>query len=178
MKLKQMMAVVMVLATPALAQVERTGAASTVFKGKGPAGFKIEGKTEELTLKDDGKTVVISVPLAKLTTGIDLRDAHMRDKYLQVDKFPAAVLEVPWSEIKLPEAGQSLTQKVKGKLTLHGQTKDVVAEYVIKRNGDVYEATGQMPVNFKDFGIDVPNYMGVTVKPDLETNTSFHFKKS
>src|SRR6218665_90552 len=178
MSLRQMMAMVMLLAAPALAGVERTGSANATFNGKGPAGFKVEGKTDEVTLKDDGKTVVITVPLAKLTTGIDLRDKHMREKYLEVEKYPAVVLEVPWSEIKLPNASHTTTHKVKGKLTLHGQTKDVSAEYVVKRNGDVYEASGKMPLNFKEFGIDVPSYMGVTVKPDIETTTSFNFKKT
>ena len=178
MRHKSLLLTVLLLATPVLAGVERTGAASATFTGKGPAGFKLEGKTDQLTVQDAGEKVVFTLPLASLKTGIELRDTHMREKYLQVDKYPNAVLEVAWSAIKLPEAGQTVTQTVPGKMTLHGQTKDVSVTYTVKRTGDVYEASGKLPLNFKDYGVDVPNYLGVTVKPDIETLTTFSFKKT
>lgn len=177
MRSKILLTLMVLVATPVLADLERSGPASATFSGKGPAGFKLEGKTEEVTLKDDGKTVVISVPLATLKTGIDLRDRHMREKYLEVEKFPHAVLEVLWSAIQLPEEGKTTTQTVPGKMTLHGKTKDVSVTYTLKRTGDAYEASGKLPLNLKDFDIILPNYLGVTVKPDIETLTSFQFKK-
>ncbi|MET0403945.1 MAG: YceI family protein [Cystobacter sp.] len=177
MNSKALLTLMMVLATPAFAEVERSGTASATFSGKGPAGFKMEGKTEEVTVKDDGKTVAISVPLTTLKTGIELRDRHMREKYLEVDKFPHAVLEVPWSAIKLPEDGKTTTQTVPGKMSLHGKTRDVSVTYTVKCAGDTYAANGTVPLNLKDFDIILPNYLGVTVKPDIDTATSFQFKK-
>jgi polyisoprenoid-binding protein YceI len=177
MSSKILLTMLVLLSTPVLAQVERSGVASATFSGKGPAGFKLEGKTEEVSLLDDGKKVVISVPLATLKTGIDLRDRHMREKYLEVDKFPNAVLEVLWSVIHLPTDGQTSTQTVPGKMTLHGKTRDVSVTYTLKRVGEAFEASGTLPLNLKDFDIILPNYLGVTVKPDIETLTSFQFKK-
>ncbi|MFY0567448.1 YceI family protein [Archangium lansingense] len=164
-------------ALPAMAQVERVGDATARFNGKGPGGFKLEGTTHELSIKDDGQTVTYVVPLATLKTGIDLRDRHMREKYLQTDKYPDAVLVVPWSAIRLPESGQAVTQTVTGQLSLHGKTKDVPVTYTVRRNGEVYETTGSVPLNIKDFGIDIPSYLGVTVKPDIETSVAFSFKR-
>ena len=178
MRLKTLLMTVLLLATPSLAGVERTGAANATFTGKGPAGFKLEGKTDQLSIKEEGDKVLFSLPLSTLKTGIDLRDTHMREKYLQVDKYPNLVLEVPWSAIKLPEDGQTATQTVPGKMTLHGQTKDVSVTYTVKRTGDVYETSGKVPLNLKDFGVDIPSYLGVTVKPDIETLTTFSFKKT
>jgi polyisoprenoid-binding protein YceI len=164
-------------ALPAMAQVERVGDATATFNGKGPGGFKLEGKTNELSIKDDGQTVTYVVPLASLKTGIDLRDRHMREKYLQTDKYPDAVLVVPWSGIRLPESGQAVTQTVTGQMSLHGRTKDVPVTYTVRKKGDVYETTGRVPLNIKDFGIDIPSYLGVTVKPDIETSVAFSFKR-
>ena len=178
MRFKTLLMTALLVATPSLAGVERTGDANATFTGKGPAGFKLEGKTDQLTLKDDGQKVTFTLPLATLKTGIDLRDSHMRDKYLEVAKYPDLVLEVPWSAIQLPEDGKTVTQTVPGKLTLHGQTKDVSVTYTVKRVGDVYETSGKMPLNLKAHGVDIPNYMGVTVKPDIETLTTFSFKKT
>jgi polyisoprenoid-binding protein YceI len=165
-------------AAPAQAAVEKKGDSSATFNGKGPAGFKLEGKTSDLKLEDDGKVLRIIVPLANMKTGIDLRDRHMREKYLEVEKYPDAVLEVPWSEIKLPEDGQSTTAKGKGKMTLHGKSKDVTFSYTVQRKGNDYQVTGNTPLNIKDFGIDIPSYLGVTVKPDIETIVSFTATKS
>ncbi|QRK07398.1 YceI family protein [Archangium violaceum] len=178
MKLKHALMAAMLLASPSFAGVERSGDATAAFTGKGPAGFKLEGKTNEVVVKDQGDKVVFSVPLATLKTGIDLRDRHMQEKYLEVAKYPEAVLEVLWTAIKLPENGQTVTQTTNGKMTIHGKTKEVPVTYTVKRNGDVYEASGKVPLNLKDYDINIPNYMGVTVKPDIETAVSFSFKKT
>jgi polyisoprenoid-binding protein YceI len=163
---------------PAHAAAEKKGESSATFTGKGPAGFKLEGKTTDLELEDDGKLLRIVVPLANLKTGIDLRDRHMREKYLEVEKYPDAVLEVPWSDIQLPEDGQTTTAKGKGKMTLHGKTQQVPFTYTVQRKGNDYQVTGNTPLNIKAFGIDIPSYMGVTVKPDIETVVSFTATKS
>lgn len=173
-----MLTLAALLALPALAATQKKGDSSATFTGKGPAGFKLEGKTSDLKLEDDGQVLRIIVPLENMKTGIDLRDRHMREKYLEVQKYPNAVLEVPWAEIKLPAEGQSTTAKGKGKMTLHGKTQEVPFTYTIHRKGNEYQVTGNTPLNIKSFGIDIPNYMGITVKPDIETVVSFTATRS
>ncbi|MCI0572598.1 MAG: YceI family protein [Myxococcaceae bacterium] len=161
----------------ALAGVQQTGGAHASFTGKGPAGFKLEGKTSELRVEEKGSAVVVAVPLAKLDTGIPLRDSHMKEKYLEVAKYPEAVLEVDRSRVTLPTDGQSAQGQATGKMSLHGQTKDVSFSYVIKRVGGAYQVEGKLPLNLKDYGINVPAYLGVTVQPDIQTAVAFSFKE-
>jgi polyisoprenoid-binding protein YceI len=164
----------LLLVLPFLAGATRlTGQQSAGFHGRGPGGFGVDGKTDQLHVADDGTTLKITVPLATLHTGIGLRDKHMREKYLQVDKYPDAVLEVPWSEVKLPGDGQTSEGTVPGKMTIHGKSKDVKAKYRIVRTGNRYQVTGNVPLNLKDYDIDVPSYLGVTVQPDIDTSVSF-----
>jgi polyisoprenoid-binding protein YceI len=164
------------LSTSALA-LQQTGASEASFSGKGPAGFRLTGKTQELTLAEKGPAVVVTVPLSKLETGISLRDRHMREKYLEVEKYPNAVLELQRSAVQLPADGQTSQGRAKGKMTLHGQTRDVEFGYVIKRAGDTYQVQGTLPLNIKQYGIEIPSYMGITVQPDIETAVSFSFKE-
>src|SRR5215472_13064147 len=92
----------LLLVFPFLAAATKvTGESSAGFHGRGPGGFSVDGKTNQLRVEDDGTTLKVTVPLASLQTGIGLRDRHMREKYLQVDKFPDAVLQVPWASVKL-----------------------------------------------------------------------------
>jgi polyisoprenoid-binding protein YceI len=164
----------LLLVLPLLAAATRLeGQSSAGFHGRGPGGFGVDGKTDQLHVADDGTTLKITVPLATLHTGIGLRDKHMREKYLQVDKYPDAVLEVPWSGVKLPGDGQTSEGTVPGKMTIHGKSKDVTAKYRIVRTGNRYQVTGNVPLNLKDYDIDVPSYLGVTVQPDIDTSVSF-----
>src|SRR5678815_2540115 len=94
----------LLLALPLLAAPARvTGEPSAGFHGRGPGGFSLNGRTNQLRIEDDGTTLRVIVPLAGLQTGIALRDRHMREKYLEVEKYPDAVLELPLPLIHISE---------------------------------------------------------------------------
>lgn len=172
--LSSLLALSLVLSSAALA-VTQTGPAAASFTGKGPAGFTLEGRSDEVIVKADGSRVAISVPLADLDTGIDLRNRHMREKYLETDKYPHATLVVDRSSIDLPAEGATAQGRGRGQMTLHGKTRDVEFQYSIRRENGVYVTEGRVPLNIKDFDIHIPSYLGVTVKPDIETFVTFRF---
>ncbi len=165
--------VLLVLSSTALAGWSKAGDSSAQFIGSGPAGFKITGKTQTVDVKDDGKALIITVSLKDLETGIGLRDRHMRDKYLEVDKFPDATLSVPLDALEVPADGQTVEAEAKGTFSLHGQTQEVAFTYKATNVKGTFTVEGQAPINFKAFGINVPSYMGITVKPDLTVTTRF-----
>ena len=63
-------------------------------------------------------------------------------------------------------------------MSLHGKTHDVDARYRIVRTGNRYQVSGNVPINLKDYDIDVPSYLGVTIQPDIETSASFTAERS
>jgi polyisoprenoid-binding protein YceI len=144
------------------------------FRAAGPAGMKIEGTTPDLTVGDDGANVVITVPLANLSTGIGLRDHHMREKYLEVQKYPVATLTIARAALKFPRGGEQAVADVPGTVQIHGQTRPVSVHYEAKGQGAAFDARGGFHLNMNDFGITVPVYLGVTVKPDVDVSASFH----
>lgn len=166
------------LSIVSLSAVGRAGLSSVkdphvTFDASGPAGMKIEGTTSDLTVTDGGDNVVITVPLANLTTGIGLRDHHMKEKYLEVPKYPAATLTIARNALKFPHDGERAVAEVPGTIQLHGQTRPVTVHYEAKAAGATYDARGSFRVNMNDFGITVPVYLGVTVKPDVDVSASF-----
>ncbi|WP_394849935.1 YceI family protein [Pendulispora brunnea] len=168
-----------ILATVAFgadAKLARTGDAVVHFNASGPAGLKIVGTTNELNTDGDDKVIKVIVPLGNMTTGISLRDKHMREKYLQVGTYPNATFEVQRANIKFPAASGETSGDAQGTLTIHGQSKPTTAKYTARKNGDVYAVKGTMHVNIKDFGIEVPSYLGVTVKPDIDIDVQFSAK--
>lgn len=143
------------------------------FVALGPAGLRIEGKSNELQVTDRPDAVVVTVPLAKLETGISLRDHHMQNKYLESQKFPNAQLAVARSAIKFPAEGQTTEGTVPATLALHGQSKTVSVHYKASRQGHAYDVKGDLKVDFREFGIEIPVYLGATVKPPVDVNVAF-----
>lgn len=161
------------LAGDADARLTRTGDPSVTFTAIGPGGLKIVGTTTDLTLADDAQSVSIAVPLANLSTGIALRDKHMREKYLQVQTYPLATLKVDRASIRFPAPGAEATGDAQGTMAIHGQSHGVTFHYTAKREGGGYGVSGSVRINMKDYGIDVPSYLGVTVKPDVDVAVRF-----
>lgn len=166
--------VALLLAAPALA-LQQTGPAEATFTGQGPAGFRVQGRTGALTLRERGPVVEVSVALGGLETGIALRDRHMKERYLEVHRYPDAVLEVPRAAVPLPAEGQASQGQARGRLSLHGRTREVDFRYTVRREGGTYRVEGALPLDLRDWGIDVPRYLGVTVKPGVETAVTFSF---
>ena len=157
----------------AVAALTKSGGASVAFVATGPAGLKIEGKTSDLDVSEADGKVKIGVPLANVDTGIALRNKHMRDKYLEVAKFPRAELTVDRGSLKFPADGAEASGTATGQMTIHGQTKPVTVTYSARLAGGTFAVSGGTKINIKDFGIDVPSYLGVTVKPDVEIVVRF-----
>src|SRR5688500_9855246 len=153
------------------AKLTAQGGSSVEFKATGPAGLSIVGTSSEVRASDNADSVIIVVPLTRLDTGIELRNKHMREKYLETGKFPNAELVVSKSAIKYPEVGSGETT---GQLKLHGQTKSVRVKYEAKKSGAGYAVAGSFRINIKDFGIEQPSYMGLSVKPEVDVAVKFN----
>jgi polyisoprenoid-binding protein YceI len=174
-KTYRLLSLLLLAALPAAATATlkaRTPAAVS-FVALGPAGLRIEGKSSDLQVTDRPDALVVTVPLAKLETGISLRDHHMQEKYLESQKYPNAQLAVARSAIKFPAAGQTTEGTVPATLALHGKSKTVPVHYKATHNGNAYDVKGDLKVDFREFGIEIPNYLGATVKPPVDVNVAF-----
>src|SRR5262249_36771947 len=115
----------------------------------------------------------VQVPLASMKTGISIRDKHMHEKYLQTPNYPTAELNVPRSALKIPADGANSSGDAAGTLALHGKSKPINFHYTGTREGSKLKVKGTMHLNMNDFGIEVPVYLGVTVKPDVDVAAQF-----
>ena len=172
---KLTMVAVTVGASLSFAGWSKTGESIAQFQGSGPAGFKIEGKTKDVDVKDDGKNITVIVKLTTLETGIGLRDDHMRNKYIDVAKYPDATLTLPTASVKL-EDGKTNEGEASGTFGVHGKTKNIPFKYKASCKVGVCDIEGNADINLKDYDINVPSYLGVTVKPDIKVKATFQMK--
>jgi polyisoprenoid-binding protein YceI len=166
------------LVTPHASQAALSGAGKpqVTFSANGPMGMKIAGQTTELKLVDDGTTLSVIVVLAHLETGIGLRDSHMREKYLEVPKYPKAQLSISRSLLRMPGQGADIDAEAKGELLLHGVKKSVMFRYHAALGAHGLRVSGKLHLDIRDFGIEVPRYLGVSVKPEVEVAAEFEAK--
>jgi polyisoprenoid-binding protein YceI len=115
--------------------------------------------------------------LVNLTTGIEMRDEHMKNKYLQVKEFPQAVLKI--ESINLPEGFEEKATNIKeqnfsGKLSMHGVEREVSGTFSLSES---LELSARFILKLTDFGIEIPNYLGVVVADTVTVETTFSLIK-
>jgi polyisoprenoid-binding protein YceI len=124
--------------------------------------------TGELTLNPDSPASVggtLSADLRTLQTGISLRDRHLRENYLEVDRgpgFAAATL----GQIKIDTL--TGTGKFQGVLTLHGLQRTVAGTATVTRDSRGYQVEATFPLKISEFEIPEPTYLGVGVRDQIE----------
>ncbi len=143
------------------------------FKAAGPAGMDIVGKTSDITVSETNQDVLVKVALARLDTGISLRNKHMREKYLEVTKYPNAELVVKRSDLKVPEAGREVQSEADGEMRIHGRSRRVRFNYHAKNTNDGLNVVGSTRIDIREYGIQVPSYLGITVKPNVDISVQF-----
>lgn len=159
----------------ASAKLESIGSKDVRFLAVGPAGMKINGKSDELGAEEKDGKLVITAPLTDLKTGIGLRDKHLRG-YLETDKHPNATLTVEKSKLKMPEDNKTVRGSATGRFSMHGVTKPVVFTYKAKRTGSDYHVQGLTEIDIRDFQVEVPCYLGVCVRPDVKIKVKFKLR--
>jgi polyisoprenoid-binding protein YceI len=116
----------------------------------------------------------LNVDLSTLDTGIELRNTHLRDKYLEIGRgaeFATAVL----SAVRLDKAATSTFRgqtPFTGTLLLHGARRPVAGQADIRPEGDEVRVTASFPVRIDEYGIAPPRYLGVGVKNEVQVKIS------
>lgn len=105
----------------------------------------------------DGQ-VNVTISLASVDTGIELRDNRMREMLFETEKFGTATVsaKVDADEIDALKPGQAMHTTIEGILTLHGETRPLPMDILIARSGDdQLLVTSEKPVvvNAPEFGL-------------------------
>lgn len=140
-------------------------------------GGKLKGKIEVSGTKVTGQLLV---PLDPVTTGINLRDEHMKNKYLEISKFPEASLQI--SELQLEKnlfiiSGSQKGIPFKGKLKIHGVEKDIEGLADVDSDEKVVSISAQTKTSISAHQIDLPSYMGIKVADEVQITAQFKLRK-
>jgi polyisoprenoid-binding protein YceI len=139
-------------------------------------GGSFEAKTKNLTgdvtpAADEQGAVrgTLRVELQTLETGIGIRDRHMKNNYLEVEKGPAfATATIDDIRVEKLDGKTVFT----GMLSLHGQKKKVTGAAELQQRDGSIRVQAQFPVKVSDFEIPAPTYLGVGVRDEIQIKVS------
>jgi len=153
------------------AEASKLGEASFEAIGN-PGLLTISGEKGDVTGKyqrTDGKlSGSFDLILNTLQTGMDLRDKHMREKYLETKKFPKTTLTV--ENVLIPKEGYF---KFAGKLLLHGKNNPVAGDCLLK---DAIKFECKFKILLSDYAIPIPEWKGVTIAKDVSLTIALILK--
>jgi polyisoprenoid-binding protein YceI len=143
------------------------------FEGKTPKidGYFVTDGIDKLV----GAELYFEVELNTLETGIGLRDRHMRDDYLHTNKFPLTHFTGKISEsTRISDTEYDV--KAKGKMFIHGVTKDITINGKIYKLGTGFKLKSNFSVNLTDYNIKVPQFMFVRISEEIKLYLDFVVK--
>ncbi|MBC7741611.1 MAG: YceI family protein [Bdellovibrionaceae bacterium] len=145
-----------------------------------PSMLKIKGEAigaiANLSVTDHNLNGTIKFDLNALKTGIDLRDEHMKDKYLQVKQGDNAIATLTFTDFPIPLSWTAAAAKIpswtfRAMLHLHGVDREITGNYSIGSNK--MDTIAKFDIKLSDFKIDIPTYLGVKVADIVNVVVSF-----
>jgi polyisoprenoid-binding protein YceI len=125
----------------------------------------------------------ISIPVASLDTGIELRNEHMvSDNWMDAESYPDITFEIKSVSDVKAESDNKIIAKVTGDFTARGVTKEAVADVTItylveseqtkqRAPGDLLGVQAKFNVNLSEF--DIENMIiGQKVAEEIEISIS------
>jgi polyisoprenoid-binding protein YceI len=117
------------------------------------------------------------VDLNSIDTGIGLRNRHMRDNYLETDKYPLTYFKgkIISSEV----TGEGIfTVQAEGTIFIHGVEKPLVTSGTIEQDNDVYNIRTKFVVKLSDFNIEIPSIMFYKINENMDLHLDFFIKNT
>lgn len=123
-----------------------------------------------------GSDVYFEVDLNSVSTGIGLRDRHMREDYLHTDKYKLTSFKgkiATASKVNDSEYDFSAN----GKMFIHGVTKDITLKGKIYQTGNGYKIKANWAIKLPDYNIEVPKFMFLRISDEIKLEVDFNLKK-
>ena len=128
----------------------------------------------------------VAVRVASIRTGVDLRDEHLRSpNWLDARRNPNATFEITRVEgASSLRPNQSTRVRLRGRFSLHGVTRNVVANARVRLipvtaemranhiDGDVIRAQASFRVRLTDYNISVPLPVRLKVANEIRVNVT------
>lgn len=127
----------------------------------------------------------VQIPVASLSTGIAMRDEHLRSaNWLDAQRHPNITFELVRTNIRALQPGRTARGNVVGRLTIHGQTREITVPVQVRYvpldprehagmdqvgiNANMLRIKGTMRVSLSDFGVSIMPVLRLKVAETID----------
>ncbi len=122
-----------------------------------------------------GSKVYFEVELNGLDTGIGMRNRHMRENFLETDKYPYAHYTGEIVRVDTASGG-AFDITTSGKLFIHGKEQAVTLKVQVSPQGNEYLVHSSFEVKLPDYDIKVPTLMFLKISETIGLELDFTLK--
>lgn len=157
--------------------ITKTG--KITFEASVPAFEEVKAKNENVTCILNPLTGEIAslVLMKSFRFKVALMEEHFNENYIESDKYPKATFKGKIENFdvsKITADDKDFT--IKGKLELHGKTKDIVITANIKKTAEGFNILSNFNVNTDDFGIEIPSIVSKKLAKKVNIKLDFTLK--
>lgn len=141
-----------------------------------PPDVTVVGRTSSvegtLTLSTDGGQVQlvageVRADLRELRSDAEGRDQALRERILETDEFPQAVFTLTAPvDIGTVTAGEPVSARAPGALTIRGRSAAVVADLEARWDGALLRVVASVDISLRAYAVEVPQAAGVDTLRD------------
>ncbi|MGE5621337.1 MAG: YceI family protein [archaeon] len=120
--------------------------------------------------------IYFEVDLRTIDTGIGLRNRHMREEYLETDKFPMAAFKGRIIKAQKGSSGD-INVTADGNMTIHGVTRPIEITGTLTPSGSSYRIKSNFDLKLPDYNIPIPQLMFLKISETMKMTLDFFIKE-
>lgn len=158
-------------------KVTKTG--SITFEASVPSFEEIKAKNEAVTcIINTSNGEIAALALMKgFRFKIALMEEHFNENYVESSKFPKATFKGKIEGFDYSKLTSTNKEHIiKGKLELHGKSKEITIKSKIKKTGETINMVADFVINTDDFDVEIPSVVSKKVAKDVKVTFNFDLK--
>ncbi|MBC5833449.1 YceI family protein [Flavobacterium sp. F372] len=158
-------------------KITKTG--TITFEASVPSFEEVKGKNTAVTcILNTSNGEIAALALMKgFRFKIALMEEHFNENYMESSKYPKATFKGKIENFDISKLTATTKEfTLKGKLELHGKSKDITTVAKIKKIGTDIEVKTTFPVNVSDFEIEIPSVVSKKVAKKVSIDCNFLLK--
>lgn len=164
--------------------VNITNAQDRFLTKNGEITFFSSAPMEDIKADNNQVLSIIEAPSGKIAISIlmksfmfekALMQEHFNENYVESDKYPKAIFK--GTILKFDNLNETATKvEVKGAITIHGKTKEIIVPATITRAKKSILLEGEFNLKVADFDIKIPKVVAKNIAKDIKVTFQFNYK--
>ncbi len=171
--------VAVLLSFTVIEEKKQTKTGTITFEASVPSFEEVKAKNEAVTcILNTSNGEIAALALMKgFRFKVALMEEHFNENYVESSKYPKATFKGKiegFDNSKITSTAKEYT--LKGKLELHGKSKDINVKAKLKKTGETINLVSDFTVNTDDFGIKIPSVVSKKVSKNVKVSLDFDLK--